>query len=249
MQCPKTLITSHPRIKQGYFRKLNLEKKIKKQKLLTKFGAACFWILLMHADQIQILFLKSYKYPSISTVSPPLPLLSTSQISCSEQKMDNKMCYFHFLISILLLSIFNTSSLAAPPSYNVVSFGAKPDGRTDSTKAFLSAWANACGSPRAATIYVPPGRFFLRNVAFQGPCKNNRITIRIDGTLVAPSDYRVIGNAGNWLFFQHVDGVTLNSGILDGQGTALWACKNSGKNCPSGATVWWNDQFVLQSSN
>ncbi|KAH9726643.1 Pectin lyase-like superfamily protein [Citrus sinensis] len=150
--------------------------------------------------------------------------------------MDNKMCYFHFLISILLLSIFNTSSLAAPPSYNVVSFGAKPDGRTDSTKAFLSAWANACGSPRAATIYVPPGRFFLRNVAFQGPCKNNRITIRIDGTLVAPSDYRVIGNAGNWLFFQHVDGVTLNSGILDGQGTALWACKNSGKNCPSGAT-------------
>ncbi|KAJ4710281.1 putative Polygalacturonase [Melia azedarach] len=145
--------------------------------------------------------------------------------------MASKMYYL-----LVLLSVLFTSSLAAPMRYNVVSLGAKPDGKSDSTEAFLSAWAKACGTTPAATIYVPPGRFLLRNAAFQGPCKNTRITLRIDGTLVAPSDYKVIGNEGNWLFFQNVNGVTINGGILDGQGTGLWACKNSGKNCPDGIT-------------
>ena len=67
--------------------------------------------------------------------------------------------------------------------------------------------------------------------------KNNAILIRIDGTLVAPSDYKVIGSAENWLIFEHVNGVTLSGGILDGQGAGLWSCKKSGKSCPRGATV------------
>ncbi|KAF2298274.1 hypothetical protein GH714_021131 [Hevea brasiliensis] len=120
--------------------------------------------------------------------------------------------------------------------YNVLNFGAKPDGETDSTNAFLAAWTQACGSNQPATVFVPPGRFFLRNVVFQGPCKNNAILVRVDGTLVAPSDYQVIGNAGNWIFFQYVNGVTVSGGVLDGQGPSLWACKASSKNCPSGAT-------------
>lgn len=127
--------------------------------------------------------------------------------------------------------------MANAVTYSVTTLGAKPDGKTDSTKAFLSAWAKACASVNPAVIYVPAGRFLLRNAVFSGPCKNSLITFRIAGTLVAPSDYRVIGNAGNWLLFQHVNGVTISGGILDGQGTGLWACKNSGKSCPSGATV------------
>ncbi|KAJ4723875.1 putative Polygalacturonase [Melia azedarach] len=145
--------------------------------------------------------------------------------------MASKMNYL-----LILLSVLFTSSFAAPMRYNVVSLGAKPDGKTDSTEAFLSAWAKACDTTPAATIYVPPGRFLLRNAGFQGPCKNTRITLRVDGTLVAPADYKVIGNEGNWLLFQNVNGVTVNGGILDGQGTGLWACKDSGKNCPDGAT-------------
>ncbi|BBH02336.1 Pectin lyase-like superfamily protein [Prunus dulcis] len=129
------------------------------------------------------------------------------------------------------------SALATAVTYNVASLGAKANGKTDSTKAFLSAWAKACASVKPVVIYVPAGRFLLRNVVFSGPCKNNAITFRITGTLVAPSNYRVIGNADNWIFFQHVNGVTISGGILDGQGTALWACKASGKSCPSGATV------------
>ncbi|KAL9432077.1 hypothetical protein AB3S75_027149 [Citrus x aurantiifolia] len=137
-----------------------------------------------------------------------------------------------------LLILFFSSSLAIPLSYNVLSFGARPDGRTDSAKSFLAAWSKACGSAEAATIYVPRGRYLLHNAVFQGQCKNNDITIRIDGTLVAPADYHVIGNAENWILFEHVSGVSINGGVLDGQGAGLWACKKSdNSNCPSGATT------------
>jgi polygalacturonase len=143
------------------------------------------------------------------------------------------------LLLVALVSVFFYSSvvLAAPVTYNVVSLGAKGDGKTDSTRAFLAAWTQACASVSPATIYVPAGRFYLRKVAFNGPCKNTAILIRIDATLVAPSDYNVLGNSGSWLAFSHVKGVTLSGGILDGQGTGLWACKASGKGCPTGATV------------
>ncbi|PON46716.1 Glycoside hydrolase [Parasponia andersonii] len=147
------------------------------------------------------------------------------------------------MTTLLLGSITSSNAAAAAVStydvnVNVVSLGAKGDGKTDSTKAFLSAWAKACGSVKPAVIDVPAGRFLLKNVVFSGQCKNNAITFRIAGTLVAPSDYRVIGNVGNWIFFQSVNGVTISGGILDGQGTALWACKNSAKtSCPSGATT------------
>ncbi|CAB4278672.1 unnamed protein product [Prunus armeniaca] len=140
------------------------------------------------------------------------------------------------VLSLAFVFMIN-SALATAVTYNVASLGAKADGKTDSTKAFLSAWAKACASVKPIVIYVPAGRFLLRNVVFRGPCKNNAITFRIAGTLVAPSNYRVIGNAGNWIFFQQVTGVTISGGILDGQGTALWACKASGKSCPSGATT------------
>ncbi|KAJ0093779.1 hypothetical protein Patl1_27011 [Pistacia atlantica] len=91
--------------------------------------------------------------------------------------------------------------------------------------------------PEAATVYVPPGRFLLGKVEFKGQCNNNDIVIRLDGTLVAPSDYNVIGDDGNWLMFEHVNGVSINGGTLDGQGAGLWTCKKTGKSCPSGATT------------
>ncbi|KAK6161573.1 hypothetical protein DH2020_004954 [Rehmannia glutinosa] len=143
------------------------------------------------------------------------------------------------MIQVLLSTIFFYYSSAANPSYiNVQNFGAKPNGKSDCTKAFLSAWAAACATTQPATIYVPAGRYLLRNAIFSGnSCKNKAITIRIDGTLVAPTDYKVIGNAGNWLKFYRVTGVSIYGGTLDGGGVKLWACKSSGKSCPKGATV------------
>ncbi|XP_050236289.1 polygalacturonase-like [Mercurialis annua] len=139
--------------------------------------------------------------------------------------------------SLAFLIIVYASSLASASQYNVLSYGAKSDGKTDSTKPFISAWTQACGSSKPATVYVPSGKFYLKNLVFQGPCKNNAILFRIDGILVAPSDYRVIGNAGYWIYFKYVNGVTVSGGILDGQGSGLWACKGSGKKCPIGATT------------
>ncbi|KAJ6371670.1 hypothetical protein OIU77_002061 [Salix suchowensis] len=139
-------------------------------------------------------------------------------------------------ITILFFIFFASSPSARAAQFSVLSYGAKPGGRTDSAKAFAAAWSQACASTGPATIYVPKGSFSLGQVKFQGPCKNNAILVRIDGTLVAPSDYKVIGSAENWLIFEHVNGVTLSGGILDGQGAGLWSCKKSGKGCPRGAT-------------
>ncbi|CAN1192996.1 unnamed protein product [Linum perenne] len=61
----------------------------------------------------------------------------------------------------------------------------------------------------------------------------------IDGTLIAPSDYTVIGTMGSWIMFHAVEDVTISGGTLDGQGTGLWFCKsksNSTESCPEGAT-------------
>ncbi|KAJ6677547.1 hypothetical protein OIU85_008151 [Salix viminalis] len=148
------------------------------------------------------------------------------------------MALLPLLITLLFIIIFCASSpfVRAAQLISVLSYGARPDGKTDSTKAFAAAWSQACASTQPATISVPKGSFSLGQVRFQGPCKNTAILLRIDGTLVAPSDYRVIGSAQNWLIFEHVSGVTLSGGTLDGQGSGLWSCKNSGKDCPSGAT-------------
>ncbi|CDP21510.1 unnamed protein product, partial [Coffea canephora] len=148
--------------------------------------------------------------------------------------MNSKM---RFLAIPFLFFSFLLSS-AKSVTYNVQSYGAKSDGRSDSTNSFLSAWTAACASVAPATIYVPPGRFLVGGASFWGQnCKNNAITIRINGTLVAPSDYNVLGHSGNWLKFERVNGLSIYDGTLDGQGTGLWACKNSGKHCPQGATT------------
>ncbi|TKY58964.1 Polygalacturonase protein [Spatholobus suberectus] len=142
------------------------------------------------------------------------------------------------LILGVILCCWLSSSVAMGATYNVVNFGAKSDGKTDSTEAFLNAWSKACASSDPASMYVPQGRFLLRSATFNGQCNNKGITVTIDGTLVAPSDYGVTGNAGNWLQFDGVNGVSIRGGVLDGQGSALWNCKNSGKsNCPTGATT------------
>ena len=138
------------------------------------------------------------------------------------------------LVFIVFFHLFIQISTAA--NYNVISFGAKPDGKTDSTQSFLKAWTSACSSSTRSTINVPKGRFLLTPITFRGPCKN-KITFLLNGTLVAPLDYRALGDSGYWILFIKVDGVSFVGGTIDGKGTAYWACKNSAKNCPPGARV------------
>ncbi|KAG5570602.1 hypothetical protein H5410_060368 [Solanum commersonii] len=89
-----------------------------------------------------------------------------------------------------------------------------------------------------APYWRSKGSYLLSNAYFFGQtCKSNAITINIEGTLIAPSDYNVIGKSGNWIKFERLNGVSIIGGTLDGQGTGLWTCKNSGKGCPEGATT------------
>ncbi|KAL5997941.1 hypothetical protein ACLOJK_008875 [Asimina triloba] len=141
--------------------------------------------------------------------------------------------HVHFLLSFLFITTFPL----ARASYNVVELGAKADGVTDSTNAFLSAWAKACGSAQPATIYVPPGTYLLGKTIFSGPCKSPKTTIQLKGgKLVAPSNYATLGPSGHWLMFHDVSGVSIYGGTLDGRGSGLWACKGSSGHCPFGAT-------------
>ncbi|EEF33281.1 Polygalacturonase precursor, putative [Ricinus communis] len=152
------------------------------------------------------------------------------------------------------LSFFFIFHFSNAASYNVLNFGAKPDGKTDSTQPFLKTWAAACNSPTASTVYVPKGRYLIKAIEFRGPCKR-RITVKIDGSIVAPMDYRALGNSGYWILFAKVNQIAVFGGTLDAKGAAFWACRASGKSCPVGARSitfdWTNDVIIsgLRSIN
>uniref|UniRef100_J3L210 Exopolygalacturonase n=2 Tax=Oryza brachyantha TaxID=4533 RepID=J3L210_ORYBR len=143
------------------------------------------------------------------------------------------------IVSCVVLMLLCCMRLSAAAVYNVGSFGARPDGRTDASEALAAAWSVACRSTEPATVLVPNGQFLVSHAAFAGPC-SGRMTVQIDGTLVAPSGYTGGGSSGGegeWIVFDHVDGLTVSGGTLDGSGESLWACKAAGHDgCPDGAT-------------
>lgn len=148
-------------------------------------------------------------------------------------KMANMANGASFLFSVCFFFLLITKSQSV---YVVSSYGAKGDGRTDSTAAFLKAWHAACSASGSAAIYVPGGSYLVGPVKFEGPCRSSRIDIRIDGTIVA-TGYQRLANVDRWLAFHSVQGVSIYGGTLDGRGAALWSCKASHHGCPSGAAV------------
>ncbi|XP_030527795.1 polygalacturonase [Rhodamnia argentea] len=158
--------------------------------------------------------------------------------------MNNSSWLLLVLFFFIVASSLKGSEAAV---YNVLSYGAKPDGRADSTLAFQRAWLSACGSAMPATVYVPRGNFMLRPVVFSGPCKA-RIVFQVAGTLIAPSNYWSLGNSGYWILFIKVTGVRVYGGTLNAQGSGYWACKSSGKSCPGGArsiSFQWSSNVVI----
>lgn len=145
---------------------------------------------------------------------------------------------------IIFFLLFKISLLCSLPRsnavyINVLDYGAKADGKTDSAEPLLRAWAAACrSSSPAATIHVPAGSFLVSQATFNGPCKNAAIKFSIDGTIVSPPYYGGKPSASmDWIVFNDVQGVTIRGGNLDGRGGALWTCKFDGRSCPTGATV------------
>ncbi|XP_023531182.1 polygalacturonase-like [Cucurbita pepo subsp. pepo] len=148
---------------------------------------------------------------------------------------------------LIISSFYFFIQLSSAATYNVITYGAKPDGKTDSTRPFLKAWTLACSSSTPSTINVPKGRFLLNPTTFRGPCKN-KITFRLNGTLVAPLDYRALGSSGYWILFIKVNDVSFFGGNIDAKGASYWACRDSGKDCPPGArslTFNWANNIYL----
>ncbi|XP_031266117.1 polygalacturonase-like [Pistacia vera] len=155
--------------------------------------------------------------------------------------MAAKLIVSSFFFFFILFFVTSNGAL------NVITYGAKPDGKTDSTEAFLRAWTVACGSAKGATIYVPKGRYLMKEVEFQGPCKS-RILVHINGTIIAPTDYRALGNSGYWILFKKVDNLTVVGGNLDAKGAGFWDCRKYGKDCPVGArsiTFNWANNVIV----
>lgn len=144
----------------------------------------------------------------------------------------HKLVQNFILLILCIISLLPSYNVA----YNVLQFGAKPNGQSDSSLAFRRAWSAACSSIKPATLDVPGGRYLLKPVTFTGPCRN-RISINIDGTLLAPNDYWSMGTSGFWILFHQVSRVSIRGGTLDGRGAAFWQCRRTGRNCPPGARV------------
>ncbi|WMV59369.1 hypothetical protein MTR67_052754 [Solanum verrucosum] len=153
-------------------------------------------------------------------------------------KYTSVSCLLFFYLNILIPSCL---------AYNVVSFGARGDGRTDSTSAFLRAWSSACHSTSQPNVYIPRGTYLVRTLNLNGPCKR-RIEFRIDGTLVAPVNYNAIGNSEFWIMFYKVSGLNVYGGTINAKGHGYWSCRKGGGTCPQGARsiqfMWCNNVLL-----
>ncbi|CAL0330994.1 unnamed protein product [Lupinus luteus] len=126
----------------------------------------------------------------------------------------------------------DSSSIQPPKDYNdgysttfnVLDFGAKGQGNTDDTKAFQSAWAEAC-KVEASTILIPADYvFYVGPISFSGLyCKPN-IIFQVDGTIIAPTNPNAWGRGLlQWLDFTKLVGFTIQgNGIIDGRGSVWW---------------------------
>ncbi|XP_062183365.1 polygalacturonase-like [Phragmites australis] len=137
----------------------------------------------------------------------------------------------------LVASVVTMAIAMAAAEYNVVDYGARPDGRTDSATAFLAAWAAACndtGATATPVMRVPAGRFLISQAYFKGPCRSDAgVVVAVDGTVLAPA---AVDNT-SWIMFHYAHGLEIGGGTLDGQGQAYWACKTAGRRCPPGTTT------------
>ncbi|XP_077233344.1 putative polygalacturonase At3g15720 [Tasmannia lanceolata] len=154
-----------------------------------------------------------------------------------------------FLVSLCVASLgLAPSSAASPNIFNVDTFGAVGDGKTDDSHAFLRAWGAACAAYGGPTIYIPGAKIFLlKPIQFQGPC-NSSINIQVLGNLVAPRDMWMWKDAFSWLLFYGINQLTIyGSGKIDGQGSLWWAkhCQNC-KSAPTAMSFQSLNGLVLK---
>nr|XP_016508200.1 PREDICTED: polygalacturonase-like isoform X1 [Nicotiana tabacum] len=107
-------------------------------------------------------------------------------------------------------------------------FGAKGDGLTNDTEAFIKAWKKACKTENAVLLVPRHKRYYVGPIKFHGPCKKG-LRMMINGELRASkniSDYEQ--DRRHWLLFQNMENFTVEGvGSIDGNGEVWWkySCK------------------------
>ncbi|ONK81300.1 uncharacterized protein A4U43_C01F27570 [Asparagus officinalis] len=108
--------------------------------------------------------------------------------------------------------------------FNVLEYGAKGNGASDDTKAFLDAWADTCKAA-VSTMVVPSGyRFLIGPISFMGPCQP-KIVFQLDGKIIAPTSPKAWGSGLlQWIEFKKLEGGIRiqGNGTIEGQGSAWW---------------------------
>ncbi|MFS8005405.1 putative endo-polygalacturonase [Helianthus anomalus] len=88
-------------------------------------------------------------------------------------------------LGVVLLSfcyVLFSPETASAATFDVTSYGAKGDGSTDDSQAFLQAWADLCGDDSTyPTLIIPSGMTFLISpLTFDGSsCKSPNINIKV----------------------------------------------------------------------
>ncbi|KAL4185123.1 hypothetical protein AMTRI_Chr10g229020 [Amborella trichopoda] len=98
----------------------------------------------------------------------------------------------------------------------------KADGTSDDCGTFTKAW-------NSATLHVLAGNYLLYPTTFGGPCKSPKITINLEGNLIASTDINKINKV------EDGSGLEINGGVLDGKGARYWLYKEDDGDCPVGS--------------
>ncbi|KAG8493066.1 hypothetical protein CXB51_010370 [Gossypium anomalum] len=122
----------------------------------------------------------------------------------------------------------NASYPTGSKTFDVLSFGAKGNGVSDDSKAFLTAWKAAC-KISGATVEIPSGfKFLIKPITLQGPCMPN-LVLQINGALLAPPKVGSWPKSSlfQWINFKWIHNFTIQgSGVVDGQGSQWWTPSN-----------------------
>ncbi|XP_058213799.1 exopolygalacturonase [Rhododendron vialii] len=116
----------------------------------------------------------------------------------------------------------NSSSSSAV--FNVKRFGARANGHTDDTKAFMAAWKEACGFTGVVILLIPKGKYLIGPIKFTGPCNNvSSLIVLMKGYLKATTNLSRYRYNTGWVEFAWLEGLTLTGdGTFDGQGAKAW---------------------------
>ncbi|XP_022749043.1 exopolygalacturonase clone GBGE184-like [Durio zibethinus] len=119
-------------------------------------------------------------------------------------------------------------------TFNVLEYGAKADGKGDSSINFIRTFKAACNFHGNAMMVIPEGNFLIGPVIFSGPCFNpSPLIIQANGIVKAQSDISYYGGGADgtdWITVQGIDGLILTGhGTFHGQGAEVWKYNNCAK--------------------